>query len=242
LTAKEALIKQAEDIVLGLPRQVHNLMNPFLRAAEGWATNKDPFYGTTIVPDNLKGTPEEKKLIAEYLLSNFFSPYMQYQKALRMLEPGDTWIKWLQGGIFDFERAFGIREIDLERGREQRVYLQQKEMQAKVNEILFLLEKGWVKWQGTGDKSDYDKAIKYLLDSPIRPTAEQIENRLLDWSTLGDIIKERMKRTPKDDPKYQEYQDQLKFINQVRFITTKAKVPKAIREEVFKEIQRIYGE
>jgi hypothetical protein len=242
MTAKEAVIKQAEDIVLGFPRMVHSLLSPFLRATEGLLANKDPFYGTTVVPDNLKGTPEEKKLIAEYLLSNFFSPYMQYQKALRMLEPGDTWAKWLQGGIFDFERAFGIREIDLERGKEQRVYLQQAEMQAKVNEILFLMEKGWVKWQGTGDKSDYDKAVKYLLDSPIRPTAEQIENRLIDWNTLSDITKERMKRTPKTDPKYQEYQDQLKFINQVKFITAKVAAPKAIREEVFKEIQRIYGE
>ena len=69
-----------------------------LKAGIEIAINKNVFMDSNIVPSRLEGTPEAAKMKANYFVQSLFSPYAQYVRAARDIEPESDFAKWCLRG------------------------------------------------------------------------------------------------------------------------------------------------
>lgn len=124
----EAAAELAKNVLTAVPREAWGLFNPFFKAPIEAAMNKNTFTGRPIVPERLKGTAEEKKLKAKYVIQQWYTPYAQYTRSRqRMAEGGFP-------APFDLKRAVGIREVNLQSETINRFYDRLEALEAEHRE------------------------------------------------------------------------------------------------------------
>lgn len=244
-TIREAALQQLKDTGLGTPRTVVRLLNPMIQVIAGLAMNKDPYTGTTITPERFKGTPEEKKHIANFVMSNLLTPYGQY---LRLHYDAEAISKHgkigalLFKGPLDILRAAGIRKVDLDLREMSLGYEAKQELSGHVKTKLALLEKAYIKASLLGPEgmAQWEEKSQQILARPgPSPTAEQIVNRLYDTRTQIEITNQLIQRT-KDPEQRKQLQEQLKLLKQYRYTESMVKKSlKAIRPELEEKLKEI---
>jgi hypothetical protein len=239
MTVEEAAKAQLKDTALAPAQTAGHLLNPMIQVMQGFLSGKDPFTGYTIIPERVKGTPEEKKLWAQFIAQKLLAPYGQYLKAARMIEPGDLFTKWLLGGPFDLKRALGIREVDLEKGMSERNRGKKELLEARLNTVLLRIEQGWEEYSISGDRKKLDAAIELLKKSDVKPTEKQISNRLMNWNITERILKGKIRKSKLGSPEYEESKKMLIWIQKNRDLLMFDTTPTAIREKLVKEMIRI---
>lgn len=167
MTLEEGVKETLKDIAKATPENALNLATPAYKVFHGLLANRDPFTKRTIVPERLKGTAEEKKLQVQYVLGQFITPYSQYVRATRTIEPGDTLTKMLRKGPFDIPRALGYREVDIGREALSRQYEEAREATAAYQEKVHNIEKAYVAWQTKAmTQAEYTETIQRVQEAP----------------------------------------------------------------------------
>lgn len=163
MTTADAVKEQALDFVKGPGRNLRSLLHPMIQTIYGLVSNKHPMFGTPIVPEDA-GPDKQNKLRAQFVASAFLTPYSQLLRVSRDFEPGDAWSKFLfEGGPMDYEKAFGFRHVDTEKERQKMISAEvEQNVEPALKNIKDKVQDGFIKWQGTGDKADYEAAIKYM--------------------------------------------------------------------------------
>ena len=246
LTVKEAALQQLEDTGLGAPRTIVRLLNPMIQVISGLAMNKDPYTNTTITPERFKGTPEEKKHIADFVMSNLLTPYGQYMRlhydAESISKHGKIGSLFLKGPL-DVLRAAGIRKVDLDSREMSLGYEAKQELTGHVKTKLALLEKEYIKASLLGPEGiqQWEEASqKILARKGPSPTAEQIVNRLYNTRTQIEITNQLIQKA-KDPEQRKQLQDQLKLLKQYRYTESMLKKSlKSIRPELMEKLEEIH--
>jgi len=253
MTLKEAALKQLKDTGLGSPRVIMRILNPVIQIMQGLLKNKDPYTGMTVVPERFKGTEQEKKFIAQYIISGIFTPYMQYVRAGRDLELSPhvgRWGAWLLKGPLDLKRALGIREVDLDISKMVEGYGEKEKLNNIVKNKLAFLELHWIKSNKIG-MTNPEKAQKYWDENRDKvlkregptPTDEQIFNRIYSPRTQMELCREQIKKAKtKEEREY--LLEVLKFLKKAKYIESMYKYSqKSIRPELLpKTLPWLFGE
>ena len=172
ITYKEAAEGQLTDTLLGFPRTMIDLVNPFAKAMQGVASNKDPWSGRQIVPDALWGDRSEiwpqtkagQELMAEFIMRTILSPYAQYVRTSRLQEPGEGIYKFLVEGPLDVPRALGYRTVDLSAGERAKWWDERGIALASVAEKLYDIEDAYLAWRrGDLTNKQYTARRKEIL-------------------------------------------------------------------------------
>jgi hypothetical protein len=172
ITYEEAAKGQLWDTALGFPRTMIDLINPFAKALQGVASNKDPWSGRQIVPDALWGDRAERwpqtwagqKLMSEFILRTIVTPYAQYVRTSRLQEPGEGIYKFLFEGPIDLKRAAGYREVDLSAGERAKWWDERGIALASVAEKLYDIEDAYLSWRrGELTNKQYTALRKEIL-------------------------------------------------------------------------------
>jgi len=157
-TIDEAALELAKNAVGAVPEESWQLFNPFFKAPIEAAMNKNTFTGAPIVPERLKGTPEDKRRRRNYILQQWFAPYAQYVRAARELEP-QKGFEWLFKGPYSVKRALGVREVNVGREQVNRFFDYVEELEGKERWLKEELKKGR---KLTADERKDMLRLKYL--------------------------------------------------------------------------------
>lgn len=224
-TIGEAVKKQLKETALAPLKSAGELASPFLRATGEELMNRSFLTGAPIVPERLKGTPEEKTLRAQHIASQLFTPYGQYQRAQQqVLEPGSTALQTILNQPLNIAKGLGIRSVDLEAVRRGKVYEAADKAREQYKTQKAELEKAYVQSVLTGDKQPIlDVAKKYQT-----LTMDDINNLSKEPRVLIKIINERLKQV--SDPQERARLEGLKKQLQTQQLSETLKtVPKRAR-------------
>jgi hypothetical protein len=108
----------------GTPNKLNELMNPSLQFLEGALVNRDPFTKKPIMPDEVRGTPEENRYLAQYFVKKMMTPIEQLartQKGGNIQHEGPSkWPGWARAiggavvhGPLNVPRGLGFKVINL---------------------------------------------------------------------------------------------------------------------------------
>jgi hypothetical protein len=248
VTIEEAALGQIKDTLLGMPREVGKLVNPFAKMIEGVLRNKDPFTGRQIVPDGTQGShnlwgdrreywPQTKKgqeLMAEFIVRTILTPYAQYVRTSRLKEPGEGVVKFITRGPFDIWRAAGIREVDLSAGERAKWYDERYAVESVLREKLYDVEDIYLSWKrGELTQDQYMAQRKKVLQRPgVGPNMGEI-NRLFRSTRVRVMVLEDQLRADDVDPKQRQWiirqLDELRFRQQQG---SRRNLPRSIRRDV----------
>jgi hypothetical protein len=187
----DAAKELAGNMALAIPRQMWNLANVFFKAPIEAAMNKNTFTGAPIVSEDIKDTPEGTRQRLNYMLQQWFSPYGQYVRAARDIEPEKALGKWLTEGPADIKRAFGIREVDLEREQISRFY-----------DELDRLEGAYAVWK---DKRDAGKQPGAFADMAKLKRLQAVARDFTDqWKVVSRIKADKTRTQEQKDKEVRE--------------------------------------
>lgn len=196
ITLGEAAKELAGHVLGSVPREMWSLFNPFFKAPIEAAMNRDTFRDRPIVPERLKGTPEDMQLRLKYILQQWFAPYAQYMRAIRSPEKAAL---WPFKGSWNVQRALGIREVDVQGETVNRFYDLLEEQEGKYRHMKALMERG--ERPGREDKPDASLlAVARRAERQISDLQKRI--RKIDASSLDPdersrriaMLKERQAR------------------------------------------------
>jgi hypothetical protein len=187
----DAAKELAGNMALAIPRQMWNLANVFFKAPIEAAMNENTFTGAPIVSEDIKDTPEGIRQRLNYILQQWFSPYGQYVRAARDIEPEKALGKWLLEGPADIKRAFGIREVDLE-----------KETVGRFYDELDKLSGAYNVWKDKRDKGEQPKPFADLaklrrLEAVARDFTDQ-------WKVVSRIKADKTRTQEQKDKEVRE--------------------------------------
>ena len=233
MTVEEAAMQQLKDMGLGTPRQLEKLSNPMIQLFQGYASNKDPFTGRTIIPEYLKDTSEEQKLLAFYFAEKLALPMAQYSRVEKGIEPeGNPITDWLRYGAFNYKRALGFYEVDLTTGQSSYFYDTKAELEGKRNQLLFKIEQGYIEGKSENIIEDYQKQAQL---EGFTLTNEEINARIN--SIRVQIAKNKaLLRAEDNKEKRKPLLESLEIFQKQRVEEILNVMPKNIREKFVKEV------
>jgi hypothetical protein len=120
-TVEQASMELGKNVLTSAPRQAWEMFNPLLKPVIEVGMNKNRF-GSSIVPERLKGTPEANKMQVRYVLQSWFAPVANYTKVQRLPEAEKSAMSFLGRTALDWKRGLGIREIDIDQEAINRFY------------------------------------------------------------------------------------------------------------------------
>lgn len=201
-TLEEAAKEQAIDTALGAPRLAWRLSHPFIQVMGEYLSNRDSFTGRQIVPDRLKGTSQGNLMMVENVLQGIITPYAQYLRASRQLEPGEPLLDWLLAGPFDIKRAFGIREVDIEAVKRGKVYEEMREKEIGVRGYLDQVEKAYISSVVEENPTILREKIEEIAKRPYPPSMKDIESRLNSTRVKKEVVEALLRE--EEDPLMRE--------------------------------------
>jgi len=242
---KEVGIEQLKYSILAPGRETFQLLNPLVKSGIEIAMNKNVFIGSTIVPARLKGTPEESKIKTNYFIQNVLSPYGHYVRVTRDVPPtGDeTLFEFLFKGPLDFKRALGIREIDSEKIRINKIYEAKEKAETKYNQYRNEFEKAVISYSVEGDIEILRKAVDKLQDKGFGVTRDDFNKALEKPRVQREIVMKLLRKT-RDKAERERLEAVLKDINrrslEESLKTTPVKTRKDIIDEAGVELRKLF--
>jgi hypothetical protein len=190
LTIGEALKKQGKDIATGPAGAAWDLATPFARGPFEIARNKD-WRGYTIVPNELKGTPEALKLQVKHMAKSLIPP----------VSKGMQWMDEREYGTTNKPlplRPFGGRVVDPEQ-------LKQRALENKIYEYTSEEVRNTARYDFTEAYKRYKanptpENIEKLRTTAARLSETQIENIINDLEnpkTKEQRLEDAFTRVPK---------------------------------------------
>jgi hypothetical protein len=174
---------------------------------------RDPFTRRVIVPERLRGTPEERQRLIQYTIEGLAVPLAQVYRAGREDEPMPEGFLRQWASEVVSEKALGVRRVDLEAARRFAYRDIQDRFEALRNSVLDKIEQAHVRAyaegnpaiaeQGTQEaiawlKGEVAKAWRqsgYPGEPPsVAPTAGQVAERLRSPRVQALMIHERLRR------------------------------------------------
>lgn len=219
-------------------RQLYLLLNPMVQELIAQANNKDSFTRTAIVPDRLRGTPQETALRTRHALATMVSPYAQYLKVSRLTEPDDPLSAVLLRGPLDIKRAFGIREVSTQAEERRRLDQAVDEQTAIRNAKLERMEEAFIKWKSGGqEQSDFlIEKRRILAEGGPRPSGNDMAGRFGSLRVKVNIVKERLRRT-RDEGVRAELDAKLRRLERAWMAERRKQTPVAVRGAVRRALE-----
>lgn len=231
--AAEAVVK---DVVLAVPRESRQLVTPVIKVFDGLLSNRDPFTKRRIVPSGVEGSAQEKQLQIEYALEQLFTPYGAYIRSARQREPGEPLLRALTRGPFDVKRAFGIREVDLERAEMGAQYGRIDTAEAVYKTKINHLVEAYITSQVSGDNSIIMETAKRMNENhpgdPVWNSVKILPKSLIAktkalWVQIE--IRKRKLQTAKTKPEIEELERQIRLLEKQMLKRATERVPVSAR-------------
>ena len=227
----EAARDQALYSIVAVGKRSFLLLNPVLKAGIEIAINKNVFMDSNIVPSRLEGTPEAAKMKANYFVQSLFSPYAQYVRAARDIEPESDFAKWLLKGPLDIKRALGVREVDTEAISRGKIYDSAAKAEIAYRQNQHKLEQAVIKAVVNEDKEILLKEGQKLVEKGFPVSKKDIDEILSKPRVQAEIIKQKL-RKEKDKDERKKLQDMLKKAQQATLMETLKGTPKKARKDI----------
>jgi len=189
--------------------------------------NRDSFTGRTIVPERLKGTAQGRELQIRKALENIATPYAQYIRAARALEPEQPLRQWALKGPFDVQRGLGIREVDPYQVARQRFYEQLEQAQEQYRQIRADVEEAWIEAVLQGSWQPI-----YALAQRGVPVTQDMLQRLQESPRVNAEIYRRALRREMDPARRQLLEQYLRYWQQMEAHESWRDVPVLMRPQV----------
>ncbi len=227
LTPKQAAKQQLLDTLFGAPRVAHDLMSPMVKIMEGMLTNKDPFTGRTIVPEDMRGVPEaEMRYRGEFMVSQLLTPVGRFIGTMRA---GDHWSEALKQKVSLF-RGMGIREVNLKAEEARDRIAIARDSEAIINRADYKLEEEYIHSDTELDEwdffnSDVAKRIQQeALDENVFVTPQDVLDILIKPQVRIkrlEVLKKRA-RTNEEKKAYLLEQNQLRTMHSLKVVAETA--------------------
>ncbi|HOO11514.1 MAG TPA: strawberry notch family protein [Bacillota bacterium] len=227
----EAARDQALYSIVAVGKRSFLLLNPVLKAGIEIAINKNVFMDSNIVPSRLEGTPEAAKMKANYFVQSLFSPYAQYVRAARDIEPESDFAKWLLKGPLDIKRALGVREVDTEAIGRGKMYDSAAKAEIAYRQNQHKLEQAVIKAVVNEDKEILLEEGQKLVEKGFPVSKKDIDEILSKPRVQAEIIKQKL-RKEKDKDERKKLQDMLKKAQQATLMETLKGTPKKARKDI----------
>lgn len=231
LTAAEAAKQQLADMALGVPRMVHQLTTPLIKAFADVGRNRDSFTGRAIVPERLKGTEEGRRLQIQYVLGQFLTPYAQYLRAAHAPEPGPAFTKTVLQGPLDVPRALGVRTPDLEREAASRAFEALDVADVRYRTARHQMEQAVIQTLAHGDSGSLAEALRALAQQGIVFRADQLRNLMTSPRVQIAVVQEQL-RSVRDPAARQALQARLAVLRRLQLLEGVQGLPRTVRADV----------
>jgi hypothetical protein len=165
-----------------------DLLNPFIKSAIEVYGNRRMYNDAPIVDEATRNTPEGKAELRSYLVQQWLTPVGQYARAAQEITKPQKAVKeFFAQGPADLKRAFGLREVDLEKETVNRFY-----------DRLDKLEGAYAVWK---DKRDKGQAPGAFTDVAEMKRLQAVARSLSDQWKLVERIRADKTRTQEEKDK-----------------------------------------
>lgn len=213
MTPSEAAKAQLGDMVRAPFEEAYQLLNPIAKAIIDIAANKDSFTGAAIVPQRLQGTAEGRRLQREYAAKQLVTPYAQYMRSQRELQPGDPFLQTLVSGPLDVKRAAGIREIDLSAAERQGTWQAIEEAETAARQRKHSLEEAYIAYLVTGSTD----ALTTLINQGVPVTANEMRSLAQNPRVRAEAVRRKL-RLERDPQRRRALEEELRIWQQAQQI------------------------